>query len=136
VWDSDVSSMDLLAMPIEGERLHQRGVRCMCFSKDGRHLISVGAEHEHMVAVVDWKSGQVVCLEKGDVNPIVAVRCNPHDGCFVTVGKHHVKFWSIKVGIPLFCTVPIVSWSINIGIPLFLGLRIRTFSLTSAAMDD
>lgn len=119
VWDSDVSSMDLLAMPIEGERLHPRGVRCMCFSKDGRHLISVGAEHEHMVAVVDWKSGQVVCSEKGDVNPIVAVRCNPHDGCFVTVGKHHVKFWSIKVGFPLF-----------------LGLHIRTFLLSSATMGD
>ncbi len=97
VWSSEPSSMDTLASPIAASTLHTRGVKALCFSKDGRHVISVGAEYEHTVAVHEWRTGQLLCSQHGDQNPIVAIRCNPHDGCFVTVGVHHVKFWNIRV---------------------------------------
>eukprot|EP00961_Rhodomonas_salina_P208157 2809014-Rhodomonas_salina.2 len=32
---------------------------------------------------------------------VLFARCNPHDGTIVTVGSHHVKFWTVAVVTPL-----------------------------------
>ena len=94
VWDS--TELQLLGPPLAG--FHKRGIACLEFSKDGMLLFSAGSDAAHHVAVHDWKTGALICTERGDARRnILAMRCNPHDGLVVTVGARHIKFWSLTV---------------------------------------
>jgi len=110
VWDS--SEIELLGPPLVG--FHKRGIACLEFSKDGMLLFSVGKDAAHHIAVHDWKTGALVCFERGDSRRnILAMRCNPHDGLVVTVGSRHIKFWSLTVAMstePVQAAPPISVW--------------------------
>jgi WD40 repeat protein len=97
VWGSEPRKMVTLAPPIRGH--HRRGVAALAFSRDGRFIISVGREPNHLVAVCDWRLGTVVCSQRTGERSVIALRTCPHDGSFVTAGEHTLRFWSIEMGV-------------------------------------
>eukprot|EP00163_Fabomonas_tropica_P034258 TRINITY_DN93_c0_g1_i1.p1 TRINITY_DN93_c0_g1~~TRINITY_DN93_c0_g1_i1.p1 ORF type:complete len:2052 (-),score=797.91 TRINITY_DN93_c0_g1_i1:729-6884(-) len=91
VWDS--STMKVLSV-IQG--FHERGVCALTFSPKGDHLVSVGLDDYHSVAVWKWKSGHCLMHSKGHGDRIFEVQYNPARDEFVTIGVKHVAFWTFK----------------------------------------
>ena len=74
--------------------LHERGVRALAFSPDGRMLASVGMDDAHTVGVYDWAKGELLASARGDRSDILACAFSPSGTRLATVGKRHIKFWS------------------------------------------
>eukprot|EP00741_Cyanophora_paradoxa_P015979 tig00000042_g15425.t1 len=91
VWDA----RNPQAPPLATLTGHQRGVPCLSFSRDGKTLVSVGLDDNHMVIVWDWKAKKKLGENKGGPDRVFNVDCSPHaDGEFITTGAKHIKFWS------------------------------------------
>ncbi|KAK7294641.1 hypothetical protein RJT34_17531 [Clitoria ternatea] len=86
VWDSLTLSV---VSELEG---HLYGVGCICFSPNGKHMVSVGG----YIYLWDWRSGEMVTklLATSSCSTISSV-CFSSDAKFiVTAGKKHLKFWA------------------------------------------
>ena len=91
---------------------HERSIRAMDFSPDGRLLLSVGADNQCSLAVWDWQSGELLATARGHAAPIVtagfdyhsstdlnaALRQSDTEYLLTTCGKKHVKFWTLTFG--------------------------------------
>ena len=87
VWDT--LSMKTLAV-MRG--FHTGAVTHLAFSPDGEHLLSVGADDNHSVAVYKWSSGQKVFSEFSDPRKVLGC-CFKSKYAFVTCGVNHIYFW-------------------------------------------
>ncbi|KAH9499537.1 Mitogen-activated protein kinase-binding protein 1, partial [Bulinus truncatus] len=74
---------------------HKFGINCVAFSPNMKEVVSVGTQHDMMVCVWNWKSGNKVASNK--VSSKVSALAFSEDGkCFVTVGNRHVRFWYLE----------------------------------------
>jgi WD40 repeat protein len=80
--------------------VHPLGVLTLFFLGDD-FCVSVGADPNHVVAVWDWNSSELVCSQQGcalaGIQSIHAA-CTTGDASFVTVGEAHIMFWNIVGG--------------------------------------
>ncbi|CAG5136024.1 unnamed protein product, partial [Candidula unifasciata] len=74
---------------------HKFGIKCVAFFPNMKEIVSVGTQHDMMVNVWNWKTGNKVASNK--VSAKVSALAFSEDGkCFVTVGNRHVRFWYIE----------------------------------------
>jgi hypothetical protein len=93
VWDSETLSC---TAGLWGT--HQGGVACLCFSRDGTRIASVGIDLEHSICVWDWRRQVPLAVAKAGPQPVFSVRFSPDDSQLVSVGTKHVKFWQTAPG--------------------------------------
>ena len=85
----------------------ERSVCCLCFSQDGKKLVTVSTDNAHTVTLWDWRAPegkQVLATAKGyngDPPQIFGVVWNPFrnqkgasEFDFVTFGVKHINFWN------------------------------------------
>jgi len=91
VWNSQ--SMETLSI-LSTKGTHKRGVCALDFSPDGKKLVSVGLDNDHMVISWDWRKGTKLASARGHRDQIFSVKWRPlvKDSA-VTVGVRHIKFW-------------------------------------------
>jgi echinoderm microtubule-associated protein-like 6 len=76
----------------------KKGIQALNFSPSGKYLAACAIDTDHHVAVFDVKTGDCICMNKGDGNMIVDI-CMRDDNEFVTVGVRHYKLWKINNGV-------------------------------------
>jgi microtubule-associated protein-like 6 len=90
--------MELITLP----RTHRRGIVVLAFSPDGKHLVSVGDDDNHSVAVWKtpsghWSDAVRVSFQKGDrAKTLFACFTNGGDFHVMTGGVKFAKFWNIS----------------------------------------
>ena len=92
LWDANSGST---LQVIKG--FHRRGVCALSFSGSGALLASVGLDDDHSIAVHRVEDGSMVASGKGDRGKILSLAFCGEDA-MVSVGKRHVKFWTLKRG--------------------------------------
>ncbi|KAK7256868.1 hypothetical protein RIF29_30412 [Crotalaria pallida] len=85
VWDSSTLS---IVSELKG---HVYGVACICFSPNGKHLVSVGG----YIYLWDWRSGELVTKLQAtsSCSTVSSVSFSSDAKFIVTAGKKHLKFW-------------------------------------------
>jgi microtubule-associated protein-like 6 len=73
--------------------MKSRGVGVLKFNRDGKLLLSIALDSEHMVRVWDWKSGSMRFQQTGSHTRILSACFSQLDNSFVTVGMNHIAFW-------------------------------------------
>ncbi|XP_045793438.1 WD repeat-containing protein 62 isoform X1 [Trifolium pratense] len=88
VWDSSTLSV---VSELKG---HLYGVSCICFSPNGKHLVSVGV----YIYLWDWRSGHLITKLQGTSSgsTVSSVSFSSDAKFIVTAGKKHLKFWTLK----------------------------------------
>ncbi|TPX69656.1 hypothetical protein SpCBS45565_g02306 [Spizellomyces sp. 'palustris'] len=71
---------------------HLYGVLAVAFCPDCKYLVSVGYEHDGLLYVWNWRTGQRLAYGKLETK-IHSLAFSPKGDFFVTVGVQHVKFW-------------------------------------------
>ncbi|XP_019450724.1 PREDICTED: mitogen-activated protein kinase-binding protein 1 [Lupinus angustifolius] len=87
VWDSSTFS---IVSELKG---HLYGAACICFSPNGKHLVSVGG----YIYLWDWRSGELVTKLQvtSSCSAISSVSFSSDAKFIVTAGKKHLKFWGL-----------------------------------------
>jgi WD40 repeat protein len=76
---------------------HDKGINAISFDKDGKFLVSVGADSSHTVHLWDWEKGEKVATAQAGKEEILLAKFSPFvEGHFVTCGMKHLKFWNIQ----------------------------------------
>eukprot|EP00760_Papus_ankaliazontas_P033923 PhM_4_TR6798/c0_g2_i1/m.103346/K18598/EML6; echinoderm microtubule-associated protein-like 6 len=78
---------------------HRRGVKGVAISPCGKHVASYGDDDSHSVAVYAVESGLLMYTMVADKSPLIHITYNTvsyvdSSKQFITVGDHHVAFWS------------------------------------------
>ncbi|ESO91984.1 hypothetical protein LOTGIDRAFT_121618, partial [Lottia gigantea] len=71
---------------------HNFRVNCVAFFPNSKYIVSIGSQHDKMVNVWNWKTGNKVASNKIS-SKVSAVDFSEDGSNFVTVGHRHVKFW-------------------------------------------
>jgi WD40 repeat protein len=107
VWD--LGTCDELARFGEGDYSLQ--IAALCFSRDSRYIVVVGADNHHKLGVWEWQSRDgmpdliaEMASHNGTPPQVFGVAWSPapeKDGseAFVTVGISHLKFWKFRPNI-------------------------------------
>lgn len=98
IWDSTDFKKKWVLDP-NGQGAHQRAVRTLGFSCDGKLLASVGEDDNHTIKVWDWQSQTLIATAKGDTQKIMHLAWdtkNPKS--FTTVGIRHIFTWTLADG--------------------------------------
>lgn len=74
---------------------HKFGINCVAFSPNLKYIVSIGSQHDMMVAVWNWKTGTKVASNKIS-SKVTSVAFSEDGSMFVTVGNRHVKFWYLE----------------------------------------
>ncbi|XP_078447792.1 transducin/WD40 repeat-like superfamily protein isoform X2 [Wolffia australiana] len=92
LWDFSTGS---LICELKG---HQIRVQSIDFSPDGKTLVSLGHHNDGHICVWDWKSGKLSAKVKPSSTPypLLSIKFVLEDNSFVTIGRKHLKLWSIK----------------------------------------
>ncbi|CAA6656445.1 unnamed protein product [Spirodela intermedia] len=101
LWDFSTGS---LLSELKG---HQYGVQSIDFSADvlflldlfpRKTLVSLGLHNDGFICLWDWKSGKLSAKIKASTTfcPLLSVSFLSEGGSFVTVGKKHLKLWSVR----------------------------------------
>lgn len=64
------------------------------FSPNNNYIVSVGANHDMIVNIWDWKSHIKHASNK--VSTQIRAVAFLNNGNFITVGNRHVKFWYLQ----------------------------------------
>ena len=91
VWDT--SSM------MEAGRVsdfHGGSVKLLRFAPDSTFIASVGRDEPHKLAIHDWKDNRLLCSATVDHHSVFDIDWLDRT-YLVTVGKCHIKFWSINL---------------------------------------
>ncbi|XP_020977016.1 mitogen-activated protein kinase-binding protein 1 isoform X3 [Arachis ipaensis] len=85
IWDSSTSS---IVSELKG---HVYGVACICFSPNGKHLVSVGG----YIYLWEWRSGELITKVKATsaCSTVSNVSFSSDAKLIVTAGEKHLKFW-------------------------------------------
>jgi WD40 repeat protein len=74
---------------------HQKGVTQLCFSPDGRILVSVGNDAQQSISVCLWEEGTVLFNSPVSTVPALCLSCTVlRDNTIVAAGDSYVHFWS------------------------------------------
>jgi WD40 repeat protein len=95
----DVSTMEVVAR-LNG-RHFTKGIKQICFSKDGTMIAASCLDPMHMIVIYKWKTplepGQSlvpICVGIGSKSNILSIGFNPQDNQLITTGVREVKFFS------------------------------------------
>ncbi|CAM9343527.1 unnamed protein product, partial [Hapterophycus canaliculatus] len=77
---------------------HRRAIAALSFSRDGRHLASLGCDDDHSLAVYDWNNGLLRATAKSGRRKALSVAWNVAGTRLVTCGLRHVSFWTLTEG--------------------------------------
>lgn len=73
---------------------HKRGVCALDFSPDGKKLVSIGLDEDHMIISWDWQKGTKLASARGHRDQIFCIKWRPLvKDAAITVGVRHIKFW-------------------------------------------
>jgi WD40 repeat protein len=75
---------------------HAGSVKLVKFSLDSTMIASVGKDEPHKLAIHDWRDNRLLCSSIVDHNSVFDIDWLDKTH-LVTVGKTHIKFWSIKL---------------------------------------
>jgi len=64
------------------------------FSPNNKYIVSVGANHDMIVNIWEWKSNIKHASNK--VSALIKGIAFLDNGNFITVGNRHVKFWYLQ----------------------------------------
>nr|XP_039266613.1 echinoderm microtubule-associated protein-like 6 [Styela clava] len=89
IWDAETTKPISI---LKG--FHTHGIGCVNFSGDGKRLVSVGIDNDHMLAIWDWRRGEKLASAKGHQDKVFCVKFDAAN-CenLITVGIKHIKFW-------------------------------------------
>ncbi|KAJ1389631.1 WD40/YVTN repeat-like-containing domain superfamily, partial [Sesbania bispinosa] len=87
LWEASTLS------PVSELKGHLYGVACICFSPNGKHLVSVGG----YIYLWDWRSGHLVTKLQAtsSCSTVSSVSFSSDAKFIVTAGKNHLKFWTL-----------------------------------------
>ena len=91
VWNAETTEA---VQTLQG--FHHRAVSLLQFSRDGRMLVSVGADNDHSIAIYDWQNGSIQSSCKGDPQKVLAIDFTPDCQGIVQAGVNHVKFHQLR----------------------------------------
>ncbi|CBJ26175.1 conserved unknown protein [Ectocarpus siliculosus] len=77
---------------------HRRAITALSFSRDGRHLASLGCDDDHSLAIYDWENSLLRATAKGGRRKALDVAWNSAGTRLVTCGLRHVSFWNFAGG--------------------------------------
>lgn len=75
---------------------HGGSVKLLKFSRDRSMIASVGKDEPFKLAIHDWRDNRLLCSSVLDMNSVFDIDWMDKTR-LVTVGKSHIKFWSIKL---------------------------------------
>ena len=90
---------------------HERCIRAMDFSRDGKLLMSVGGDDGHTIAIWNWAEGEIMATAKGHGGAVITAGFNPFQ-CrsideadwesdahytLMSCGTKHIKFWTLSL---------------------------------------
>lgn len=87
VWNS--VTLDVL---FADKNMFLKGVSSMSFSNDGKLLIAVGNDFDHLVAIYRWESNEIVFSAYSGPNNCLAC-CFRKDGVVAVGGDTYMSFW-------------------------------------------
>jgi microtubule-associated protein-like 6 len=91
IWES--TSLQTLSI-IEG--FHEVGISSLCFSADGKTLLSLDVGAAVGIAVYNWRTGALLSSHQTPHHRIFVAEFRPEtEAAFVTCGVKHIKFWSV-----------------------------------------
>lgn len=74
---------------------HRRGVTQLCFSPEGKILVSVGNDAQQSIFVCLWEEGTVLFSSPVSAAPALCLSCTVlRDNTIVAAGDSYVHFWS------------------------------------------
>lgn len=74
---------------------HRHGITQLCFSSDGKILISVGNDSQQSISVVMWEESTVIFNSPVSAAPALCLSCTVlRDNTIVAAGDSFVSFWS------------------------------------------
>jgi microtubule-associated protein-like 6 len=92
VWDSGTMETKIV---LEG--FHKRGILGLAFSNDGHHLVSIGQDDSHTLAIYEWATGCLKASTKGDRGrPLDLQWKRQSDDTFCCVGVKSINFWTMQ----------------------------------------
>ena len=86
IWEADTLQV---RMVLQG--FHRRGVSHVNFSKNGKFLLTIGADEDHSIAVYEWAKGEVAVHVKGGSETIYGSAFKPDNSGFIHCGYKHIK---------------------------------------------
>lgn len=73
---------------------HKRAIVCVCWSPDGKYVVSVGLDNDHTMLLHDASTGNVVAATKTGTDKVIGVTWNAETNTICTVGVKHICFWA------------------------------------------
>eukprot|EP00814_Leptocylindrus_danicus_P009417 CAMPEP_0116006440 /NCGR_PEP_ID=MMETSP0321-20121206/1730_1 /TAXON_ID=163516 /ORGANISM="Leptocylindrus danicus var. danicus, Strain B650" /LENGTH=2265 /DNA_ID=CAMNT_0003474995 /DNA_START=74 /DNA_END=6868 /DNA_ORIENTATION=- len=98
VWS--INEMETLVL-LRG--FHKVGVSHVDFSPSGKHLVSVGMDKYHSIAVYEWGKQSLIFSSCSTRQSIHDCRFLLSDELFVTCGNLHTHFWAQSTGSLKYC---------------------------------
>jgi len=89
VWDTK-TCVTLATIP----DIHANAVSCLSFSNNGKLLVTVALDEDHIISVYEWSSGSLVSRMYGGTSHIFSVCFSSTDLGLLTVGVKDIKIWS------------------------------------------
>ncbi|MQM01511.1 hypothetical protein Taro_034271, partial [Colocasia esculenta] len=91
IWDSSTGN---LLSELKG---HQSGVQSIDFSSDGKSLVSLGYINDGYICLWDWRVGRLITKVKASttLGPILSVSFLSEGSSFITIGRKHLKLWTL-----------------------------------------
>ncbi|KAF5827696.1 WD40-repeat-containing domain protein [Dunaliella salina] len=75
---------------------HKHGVSSVCFSPDGKQLLSAGSSYDGQVCLWDYQKG--VLLARASAQAEIMAATFAADGSIASAGKDHLKVWGMTGG--------------------------------------
>ena len=118
-WEGTAENAELLAggpppwppETIGHLKFHERCIRAMDFSRDGKLLMSVGGDDGHTMAIWNWAAGEIIATAKAHGSAVITAGFNQlqtrsideaeidSDAHYtlVSCGTKHIKFWTLSL---------------------------------------
>ena len=107
VWDAGSLEGDMVKVIGSPMYMQERSVSvaALQFSNDGKYLVGIGNDNNHMARIWQWETGLMVFEGRSAQAPVRGIsflhehHVSGTDSCnyaFVSVGNKHVRFWTMS----------------------------------------
>ena len=136
VWSLREGSTSSLAQILDGEVIDS--VSCICFSKDGSHVVAVGGTWPCLVlAVYDWAVVPAVLVAHARLggDQTLCVACNPLSDQIITCGVRSLSCWQASAACKelLRFKLGVLRWKLR---ERLLSRAMEESKIESAGQDD